>query len=349
MSKKGILILFVVTVVVIAAAGLIRAPSQNTGQAAEGAYFPGLLDRSNEVAKVIIKDGETATTIVKAGDQWTVVKKGNYPASMDKVRELVIGLARLQRLEGKTRNPDLYAKLELDDISNPGATSKLVQLMSGSDQSMAVLIVGKEKLNQGNSSRRQFYVRSPGDAQAWLVEGSLPDMEGAVAWMEASIFGPDTGQIRAITVSTEGESWTVARESPESEVYTLDAVAADEEVDSQYAINEIARSFSDLTFENVRPVSQVEEGSLNTNVVAETFDGVRIVLALDKEAEQYYGRFKAEYMPPGEPEDSIANNVKQWNALWRSREYALQDYQVESIIVSRQNLIKADSDTATGQ
>jgi hypothetical protein len=268
---------------------------------------------------------------------------------MDKVRELVIGLARLQRLEGKTRNPDLYAKLEVDEISSPGSTSKLVQLMSGSDQSMAVLFVGKEKLKQGSSSRRQFYVRSPGDAQAWLVEGSLPDMEGAVAWMEASIFGPDTGQIRAITVSTDGESWTVSRESLESEVYALDAVAADEEVESQYAINEIARSFSDLTFENVEPVSVVEEGVLNTKVVAETFDGVRIVLTLGKEAEQYYGRFKAEYMPPGEPEDSIAKNVKQWNALWRSREYALPDYQVESIIVARENLIKAETETGAEQ
>ncbi|MDA9981702.1 hypothetical protein N9H39_02995, partial [Gammaproteobacteria bacterium] len=175
------------------------------------------------------------------------------------------------------------------------------------------------------------------------------DMEGAVAWMEASIFGPDTGQIRAITVSTDGESWTVARESLESEVYALDAVAADEEVESQYAINEIARSFSDLTFENVRPVSVVEEGVLNTKVVAETFDGVRIVLTLGKEAEQYYGRFKAEYMPPGEPEDSIAKNVKQWNALWRSREYALPDYQVESIIVARENLIKAETETGAEQ
>jgi hypothetical protein len=42
-------------------------------------------------------------------------------------------------------------------------------------------------------------------------------------------------------------------------------------------------------------------------------------------------------------------NVKKWNTLWRSREYALQDYQVESIIVARENLIKAGTETDTGQ
>ncbi len=349
MSKKGILILFVVTVVVIAAAGLIRSPSRNGGQPVQGAYFPELLEQSNKVGKVVIKDGNTATTIVKEGDQWVIAEKGNYPASMDKVRELVLGLARLQRLEGKTSNPDLYAKLKLDDISNPGSTAKLVQLMNSPEQSMAVLLVGKEKQIQGNSSRRQFYVRSPGDPQAWLVEGSLPKMEGATAWMEASIFGPDTGQIRAITVSTAGESWTVARESPESEVYALDAVAAGEEIESQYAINQIARSFADLTLENVRPVSTAGDGALNTRVIAVTFDDVRFVLDVNKEAEQYYGRIRAEYMPPGEPEDSVAKNVKRWNELWQSWEYELKDYQVESVIVPRQNLIKADSDTATEQ
>jgi len=54
-------------------------------------------------------------------------------------------------------------------------------------------------------------------------------------------------------------------------------------------------------------------------------------------------------MPPGEPEDSVSMNVKQWNALWRPWEYALQDYQVESIIVARENLIKAETETDAGQ
>ena len=144
-------------------------------------------------------------------------------------------------------------------------------------------------------------------------------------------------------------SLTVARDSLESEAYALDGLAPGEEIESQFAINEIARSFAGLTFEKVRPASIVEEGALNTKVIAETFDGVRIELILDKQAEQYYGRFTAEYMPSGDPEDSVAKNVKQWNALWQSWEYALQDYQVESIIVARKNLIKAETEADAEQ
>ena len=349
MSRKTLIILFIITVAAIAATVLIRTPRQDSGPMAQGPYFPALLARSNDVRKAIVKDPESTTTISNDDGQWVIEEKGNYPASIDKVRELVLGLARLQRLEGKTGNPDHYARLELGDVSDPDSTSKLVQLVNGSGSDMAVLIVGKEKRTQSGSFRRQFYVRSPGDPQAWLVEGLLPDLNGAIAWMDTSLLGPDWGDIRSVTISTGADSWTVARDSTEKEAYTLEDLTPNEEVESQYIINNIVRSFTDLTFDDVRPVPAAGEKTDRTEVVAQTFDGVRVGLTLNKQGDQFYGRLTAGYHPTGEPNESIEDAVSKHNDLWRVWEYVLPGYQVENIIAPRESLIKKEVEAPVEQ
>lgn len=341
MSRRSILALIVLTAAVIAAAVVMRSSQDPAGEPAAGPYFPGLLDESNEVARAVIKDGKSTATIVRDGERWFIEEKAGYPASLDKVRELVLGMARLQRIEGKTSKPERYVKLGLEGIGEPGSSSTLLQLLDGAGGTLALLIVGNDK-PAGVGSRSQMYVRSPDDPQAWLVEGQLPDLDAATGWMDTSILGADPPALRSVSVSHEGETLSVSRDGEDTEVYQLEGLAEGEEIDSQYAVNQVARGIRDMIFEDVRPAAERPDESDRWQVVAETFDGTQLTLDLSKDGDSYYGRFSAGYKAGSDKDDEIQARVDEWNERWRKWEYLLPDYQVENVIVARRDLIKQE-------
>lgn len=349
MSTRSILILLVLTALVGGAAVMMRSSQDPAGETAEGPYFPELLDRSNDVAKAVIKDGRSTTTIVKHGDGWVIEEKSGYPASLDKVRELVLGLARLQRVEGKTSKPGLYGKLGLEGIEDAASQSTLLQLMDADGGTLAVVILGNEKSTQGAGVRRRMYVRSPSDPQAWLVEGHLPELGDATDWMDTSILGNEPPSVRSVTVERDGTTLTVLRESEETDVYQLDGLAEGEELDSQYAVNEVARSVRDLVFEDVRAASGGADVAGGETVVVRAFDGTVLTIRLTRDDEAYFGRFSADYQPGSDPDEAIRSKVDAWNERWRNWEYRLPDYLVENMLVSREALIKQDGEEEASQ
>ncbi len=115
MRKKALLILILLTVVVAAAAVIVRKDTNAVAGAGEP-LFPALLDNINDITTVVgVGAGETFT-LVREGDRWVVSEKQGFPADQDKARQLILGMARLARIEPKTSNPDLYEKIGLDDI-----------------------------------------------------------------------------------------------------------------------------------------------------------------------------------------------------------------------------------------
>lgn len=349
MTRTNVLVLLIFTAVAIAAAALMRSSQEPAGEQPEGAYFPGLLEQSNEVVKAVIKNRENTTTIIKEGEIWNIVEKDRYPAALDKVRELVLGMARLKRIEGKTSKPELYGKLGLEGMDEPGSSSSLFQLLDDSGGTLAILIIGNEKVTQSGTPRRRLYVRTPGDPQAWLVEGQIPQTGDAIAWMDTSIFGEEAPAIRSVRVSRNGESWVVSRENAETEVFELEGLAAGEEIDSQYAVNQVARSLERLVFEDVRTAPEGTNENQADRVVVETFDDVHITLSLREEGDQYLGRLSAEYKPSGDGDDGIRSKVGAWNDRWRGWDYIFPDYQVENFTIARDDLIKQETDEAASQ
>ena len=349
LTRKGIMVLFGITVLVVVAAVVSRQSELSSNISTQGPYFPDLLQQSNHVAKAIIKDSGSTTTLKMDGDQWKIAEKDGYPASTAKVRELILGLARLQRLEAKTKNPKLYAKLEVNDINEPGSNSKLVQLVDASGKDLAVLIIGKEKVSQGGTSKGQLYVRNPGDAQSWLVEGLMPTLGDATDWLDKTIIKPEVGEIHSVTVNGSNDSLVVARENTDTTDFAVKDLGPAEEVESQYAVNQIVQSFKDLRLEDVRAESSFDLSSAeSTRVILESFDGAQIELDIHKQGEQVFGQLRATYKEPDRDDEvttkSVSKKVEQWNAAWNKWVYELPSYQVDNIIIKKEDLIKKESD-----
>ena len=125
--------------------------------------FPELVARANDVAVLRFRTGDSESTIVRAG----------YPVPTDNVRTVVGGIASLRRFEEKTDQPNLYAKLGVQDVGGTDANSREVILETADGVELAAIILGRISNTMQFDPLGGMYVREPGDPRTWLVRGTV--------------------------------------------------------------------------------------------------------------------------------------------------------------------------------
>src|SRR5215831_7755877 len=147
MKPTTFLVLLVVTAASVAGAGYavlsetrIQGPKVGVG----APVFGNLLATANDVVTVTVASTAGKFTLARRGDEWVLVEKDDHPVAADKLRRLVAGLADLRLLEAKTRRPERYARLEVEDVGGKDAKSKEVTLAGANGKPLADLIVGKQ-------------------------------------------------------------------------------------------------------------------------------------------------------------------------------------------------------------
>jgi hypothetical protein len=143
MQPRGFRLLLGATIVVVAGAifALVRG-DRGISAAAPGAHaFPELGSRLGDLAWVRLSRGSAKVDFAAICGRWVLVGKGNYPAALDRMRRLLLGLADLGMVEPKTERPELFARLDLDDPANGKST--LVALRDRGGKTIAELVVGK--------------------------------------------------------------------------------------------------------------------------------------------------------------------------------------------------------------
>jgi len=175
MKTRTLFVLLVVTVAVVAAALLAVHRNRASTAAPElpEAFFPYLLAKVNDVARITLESPDGKVAVERRGDQWILPEKSAYPAKFETVKKALVGLARLKPLEEKTRNPELFSKLGVEGLEEGKAgdsKSKRITLADEDGNTLASLIVGNSNSRRGKPA---FYVRRPEEQQAWLVGGDL--------------------------------------------------------------------------------------------------------------------------------------------------------------------------------
>lgn len=197
MNQKGLLILLAATAAVAAGAYFaVSSRSTGGGDAARAALFDLSSRRQNEVASIAVKGKEKAATIKGTGTEWKVEELGGYPAKFENVKKAITGVATLTKIEPKTANPSLYAKIGVQD-PGPDSDSTLVTLTDNAGAAVASLIVGK---GAPGSAKPSTYVRVPGQAQSWLVEGSVSAPADPLDWVEREVMTLDTTRLHSVVI-----------------------------------------------------------------------------------------------------------------------------------------------------
>jgi hypothetical protein len=360
MRSKSLLILIVLTVAVALAAVMVRKDTGDVAGAGEP-MFPTLLDNINDITTVVgVSGGETFTLVRDAG-RWVVSEKYGYPADQEKARQLILGMARMQRIESKTSNPDLYAKIGLDDINAEGSNAVQYSFKNSNGDTLAEIIIGNSRLGRADPQMNEYFVRKPDEAQAWLIESKLPDAVGALEWLNSKVLNVDRRRVRQVTVlHPDGAVVTISKKKPSQTRFDLHDVPEDAEMESEYTLSDLGRSLATLDTEDVIPASQASVSDNGLSVEMTTFDGLRVALQSVEEGSRTLARVEAffdeslvaeEFLPGGdqaEPESeflldakAVAEEVKRLNDEWRNWIFVLPEYRAKYMAVKKENMIKA--------
>jgi hypothetical protein len=295
-GARSILILAAVTAIVVGAVlSVDREPS--TAARSGEIVFSGLLDQVNSVVRVRVTGNEGKFTLTRDRDTWVVEEKERYAADPDRVHKLLLGAAGMKRIEPKTSNPELYPKLWLEDPSGEDAKSVRFGLENASGAELANWVLGDRRPSKSDASRTELYIRVADDPLAWLVEGSVPGGQKMIDWLDRPVARIDRERLRDVeVVHPDGIVIAVNKSLPADADFVLRDIPAEREADSQYRINDIGRFLEDLRFEDVAPSSSLDfAGSVDKQVQATTFDGLRVHLETVMRDGEAWVQLRAEF------------------------------------------------------
>jgi hypothetical protein len=364
-SSQTLVILGLVTLAIVLAA--IFSQRESTGIPRQGEpLFPELMANINDTAEVIRVSKDEALTLARHDGRWVVKEKANYPADVDKVHQLLVGTAQLRRVEPKTRKPELYDRLGVEDVDKEGAKSTKILLKNGNGSVLADFVLGENHWVTGQPSLRQYYVRLPDDPQAWLVEGNIPDDKSTNHWLNDDILTLDAERVREVKVThPDGRKVIVRRAGPNTKDYQLVGLSKGAEVESASALNSIGNALTNITLEDVKPDLQVDfEKRAGLSVELKTFDGLLVTMKTIKDGDNNLARFRATFdaslvhKEKSESDDKDANkkstlkepNVVQkeaetLNARWKGWVYVIPKYRIDVLAKKKSHLIKKKKKT----
>jgi hypothetical protein len=219
-----------------------------------------------ERVTVVKANGETVATLEKRPDNWVVADKGGYVANAAKLRQALTALSEAKILEQKTANPELYARLGVEDVT--GASAAGVSLaMTAPGHELPTIILGNA---EGSKYR---YARRAGEAQSYLIDRN-PDVPRAAAqWVDSVIVDVRGERIREVTIKhPDGEVVHISKASPELANFEVADVPKGRELSYPGVANVIGNALRELNLEDVERASAPAEQP--TIVEFRTFDGL---------------------------------------------------------------------------
>ncbi len=272
----------------------------------------------NEVARLKIKSSAGEVNLVKKADVWTVMERGDYPASFEQVGGLLRKLWELKTVQEVKAGASQMPRLELEEPGKGEKTGTLVEFIGADDKTFAGLLLGKKHVRKlqggaemgGGELPAGRYVKTVGQPKVSLVSDALDEVESKPeSWLLKDFVKIDGPKSIAVIGQTDAQKWSVTRESATAEWKLADA-KPDEKVDSgkTFALGTL---FSSPTFVDVfAPDAKPEETGFDkpTTATIETFDGFRYELKIGKAKGENYpvlvtvSATLAKERPPGKDE-----------------------------------------------
>lgn len=286
MTPRSVIALAAAAAVSAAAAALAVAlrPTPDMPHGESGPMLPGLAERLAEVRVIQVEGADDRVSLRQGEEAWEIEQRDGFPAATAKVRDLAAGLARLEKLEPRTRLPRHHARLHLDDIKEKGSLSKKVTLFDSDGRLVAGLFLGRIHADYGGEGQGGQYVRLPEEARVWLVRGQLSPPVRPVDWMNRDLLDlPPENVRRMILRSPDGAQLSIARQGGGFGVEDAPDGAVEKPGNP---VASVARALAGLRFEDVRRADGVPfDPDHSTRVAVETTEGtvLRLTLAVHEE------------------------------------------------------------------
>lgn len=268
MSQRTVAVLLAAFVVLL----VLVIVGQRTETSPAGAGAPlvaGLAESIGDIEHVTVTraNGEIVATIEKGQDNWVVTDKHGYAANAGKLRQALTALGEARILEQKTANPELYARLGVEDVTAPQAAGISVAF-SAPGRDLPTIILGNA---EGANYR---YARRAGEAQSFLVDRNPDVPRNAAQWLDSVVIDVRSDRVREVTIThADGEVVRISKTGPELANFDVADVPSGRELSYPGVANVIGNALRELNLEDLEPADAAATEA-PTIVEYRTFDGL---------------------------------------------------------------------------
>ncbi len=288
MNSKTIGILAAI-IVVSMAISYLSGRSKETGDPLLGTpVFSDLKDMLDEVKQVDIITRESEVNLALRENLWVVKNRDDYPASFDKLSDLLDNLTQANFAEKKTSKPEYFDRLGLRDLDHEESQAVKVTIMTPAEEPLE-LLVGNAATNRDGQ-----YFRFPQEQQAWMMSTEFDVETDAEDWLKPTIINIDSERVRKVTqTSASGEQLTVVREAGEDENFDVVDLPAQKKLKYGTIANELGRSLVNVRLKDVKKADGFD---FSGGGKAEYWckDGLAVSVLTKKADGQYYLSFSFE-------------------------------------------------------
>jgi Domain of unknown function (DUF4340) len=295
---------------------------------------PALAASGAKPASIVIGQGTTALTLtVTAAGKWTIKDRNDYPAEAEPVRKLLVALAQAELVEPKTRNPDRYSVLELEDPTAKDAKSKSVRVLDAKGAVLADVIVGKRRFEAFGAGKSGTYVRSGKDNLTWLANTEIDAATDVKRWIKAGIFETDGAKLQDVKLEVVGEeALEIARVDGK---LAFKGVPGDgKKLKDPSAAETIARAAAQIEADDVRRLEQPPAGTGFSVVTLKGDKGLEIALRVRRDGDAAW----VSVVATGDGE--AKTTAEAVNAKARGWEFKVPTAKADAMLKTRKDLIE---------
>lgn len=331
LTTRAVAFLGAATVVVVGAAAITThwRQSATLTSVSRDQLFPDLAERLDGVTEVRIERGPAneagAVTITQKDGAWRVEELSGYPARVDSLRELMVGLADLETVEAKTRDADRYDRLALSDVTREGSkASRLVVKGRGEEVLLDALFGDRRASLSGGSD--MIYTRRSGEEQSWLAKGDVDLRGGPTAWVDRVIADVKRDDVLlGRFIAPDGATLELVRD-PSNGVVTITDLPATREPKSVMGPDGVLGVLEKLELEGVRPADQVVVSDDLGSAYLVIAEGYTIIARFAADGDALWVRFSAETGQASE--EAAKKTVESLTARWSGWAYRVSDFRL---------------------
>lgn len=302
--------------------------------------LPSLASTAKTAKTIRLTKGETIVTLTEDGGKWIMKDRGGFAVNDEKIRSLLIKLVGAELIEPKTKIADRYSLLELENPTGKEAKSRLLYIADEKGNTLAELVMGKQRYDAFGTGRSGTYVRRPGDPQTWLVNASLGSEVTVAYWAHSQIvYDSERDKIKRITIEIPGVKPPLVIEADpkgtDDRSWLMVNMPSNKQIKADQPLDSVANGFTRINLDDVRPLKAPPSGPDLIKATLEEKDGLVVTFLVRRENKKQHwltlsakGEGKAK-----ERADAINAQVKGW-------EYLLPDSKVEQVVKKRDDILE---------
>jgi hypothetical protein len=301
-----------------------------------GAKLLPALATGTQISSIAVAQGGNALTLDSRDGRWVIKERSGYPAEPEKIRALLVKLSKAELIEAKTRNPDRYAMLELEDPAAKNAKSRSVRLLDGKGGTVAEVVVGKRRWDAFGSGKGGTYVRIAGDPQTWLADAEFDVNPDVKAWIKPNVFEIESAKINRLTIEIPGEDpLRVERGGPPDSKASFVGLPEGKKLKDSFAADSVLRAVSTIDAEDVRKIDAQTTSDGVNRVSLSTSEGLEVTIRVRKDGDAAWVSLEAS----GDREaKSAAEAIKSRAGGW---EFKIPGYKADAMLKRRNDMLES--------